>query len=93
MKSVELDRGHPQRLYSPVCSYCKHLLPEPRDPGICRAFPKGIPREIWDGKNGHRQPYRGDRGIQFEFADDVVSEARDEFEKRFPLTTDKSGVR
>lgn len=48
--------------YSPVCSFCKHVLGTKK----CKAFPQGIPAEIWEGENRHTSPYPGDNGIQFE---------------------------
>lgn len=33
---------------------------------VCRAFPDGMPEEIWTGKVEHREPYPGDNGIQYE---------------------------
>lgn len=54
-------------LFSDVCSRCEHL--DPRSPlgkiKVCKAFPKGIPPEIWTGENDHTAPFPGDRGIQF----------------------------
>ena len=35
----------------------------------CLAFPEGIPEEILLGKVGHKEPYDGDHGIQFELVD------------------------
>lgn len=32
----------------------------------CKAFPDGIPPDIWTGKVSHEKPYEGDHGIQFE---------------------------
>ena len=53
---------------SPVCNGCRHF----RDwrlgerIGFCDAFPKGIPRAIWQGEHDHRTPFPGDQGIRFE---------------------------
>lgn len=49
--------------FSLVCSFCTHLIDE--DLRICRAFPQGIPIEIWHNENSHREPYDGDHNIQF----------------------------
>lgn len=50
------------------CSMCKHLNTDTgyEPPFICKAFPGGIPDEIWEGKNDHRKQLEGDHGIQFE---------------------------
>lgn len=49
--------------YSPVCTWCRnrHYGPD----HTCKAFPSGIPDEIWEGKNDHTAPYEGDRGFRF----------------------------
>jgi len=51
-------------IFSPVCTFCVHLTDIVDR--TCKAFPGGIPREIWLGKNTHMVPYPGDHGIQFE---------------------------
>lgn len=49
----------------PQCTRCAHFWRvEPR--GTCNAFPDGIPLVILDGSFDHREPFIGDRGIQFE---------------------------
>ena len=52
--------------YSDPCSYCKHLYNVATKGRKCKAFPDGIPDEIWLGKNKHKSPYKRDNGIQFE---------------------------
>lgn len=48
----------------PLCMECKYLY-RPVD-FKCKAFPKGIPKEIVEARVDHRKPYKGDNGIQFE---------------------------
>ena len=48
------------------CQSCKNYWAL----GACEAFPDGIPAEIWNGDNDHRQPYPGDNGIQYEPLED-----------------------
>lgn len=47
-----------------ACSTCKHR--SKTVPGICLAFPDGIPFEILSGKNDHSTPVNGDHGIRYE---------------------------
>lgn len=63
-----LDDSRRLNLFSQVCCFCKHFnVDSIADPAMtCKAFPKGIPMEIWDGQNPHTAPYEGDNGIQFE---------------------------
>ncbi len=32
----------------------------------CKAYPNGIPKDIFSGKIKHNKPIKGDSGIQFE---------------------------
>ena len=52
---------------------CKHFIGIKQPDGtelseryVCKAFPKGIPAEIYLGENLHLEPVKGDNGIQFE---------------------------
>jgi hypothetical protein len=47
---------------APSCMTCKHK----RFGWHCDAFPEGIPGEIIDGQHDHKEPYKGDGGIQYE---------------------------
>lgn len=51
---------------SPVCTFCSHLHDHKPGRQTCAAFPRGIPDEIWDGKNPHTSPVEGDNGIVFQ---------------------------
>lgn len=47
------------------CSTCQRLHRHNLNGETCEAFPRGIPREIVDGKHQHRAPFPGDRGLQY----------------------------
>jgi hypothetical protein len=63
-----LDGSRRLNLFSKVCCMCRHFEANSisKPAMCCKAFPDGIPSEIWDGRNPHTAPYLGDRGIQFE---------------------------
>jgi hypothetical protein len=49
------------------CSSCSHFRGSfEKSRPSCRAFPLGIPEEIWEGVFDHNNPFEGDRGIRFE---------------------------
>lgn len=59
-----------------LCNYCQHLSPDASAPPesvadgstgpvCCKAFPHGIPIQIWSGEVLHTVPYAGDQGILF----------------------------
>ena len=60
------DRSLYETKFSPVCTYCKHWNVNAERPRTCAAFKDQIPDEIWEGKNDHTSPYKGDRGILFQ---------------------------
>jgi hypothetical protein len=52
---------------APMCLWCLHLYDN--NLFACAAFPNGIPLAIVESRHNHREPYPGDRGIQFEPVD------------------------
>ena len=56
------------------CKWFGELIDSGKEPSYfepdiiwaCEAFPNGIPKEIRDNKNKHKEPIPGDSGIQFE---------------------------
>lgn len=66
----ELDVAEELFGYSP-CMHCKRHEWDNDKGNYCKAFPEGIPNEIFWGKNLHKEPYPGDHGIQFDPKDEV----------------------
>jgi hypothetical protein len=61
------------KIYIPICYWCKHYHNVMRKGslGKCKAFPDGIPNEVWDSTLDHRKPINGDKSIQFEQVEDM----------------------
>lgn len=54
------------------CFSCKHLFwltDKSKSIEVCKAFPNGVPKEVYTGKVLHTKPYPGDNGILFESVD------------------------
>ena len=49
----------------PDCMTCRHFYHDNINKNSCKAFPDGIPKEIFYDLVSHRKPYTGDYGIQF----------------------------
>lgn len=47
--------------FEPRCSWCKWYNGD----NSCKAFPSGIPLDIWRGKRVHDKPIPGDNGYQY----------------------------
>lgn len=64
--AFNLDGDLDYLVYSPVCTLCQHFTGTEPGQRTCKAFPAGIPSEIWRGENPHTEPYEGDQGIQYQ---------------------------
>jgi len=49
------------------CAMCRHYEKDMK----CRAFPDGMPGELFSGETFHDKPFKGDDGIQFEPMDEI----------------------
>lgn len=50
------------------CETCRHYNGDV----TCRAYPGGIPLPIQSGQTDHREPQKGDQGIQYEPTDEFA---------------------
>ena len=58
---------HLKQLLCNQCELCEHLNRHRLDRAdTCDAFMGGIPAEIWNNIQDHREPYEGDKGIRWE---------------------------
>jgi hypothetical protein len=67
----------------PMCTLCERWVPGIKDPEQkqrCRAFPDGIPDEIWEDNFDHRAPLEKEWPL-FKMAPDVTQEDVDEWEQ------------
>ena len=60
MNKFSWERGDIE--LAPPCDNCKRRIGET----VCQAFPNGIPKKILEGKEQHRKPISGDRGLVWE---------------------------
>lgn len=56
-------------LPSKICTMCARISNV--DKHTCQAFPDGIPDIIWDGRNDHTTPVKGDGGLMFVWANET----------------------
>lgn len=63
--TVKIDTDLHIPIYSPTCTFCRHLDAE--RVRCCAAFPEpeSIPMDIWLGQDGHVLLREGDQGITF----------------------------
>lgn len=60
------ESEYEETIISGTCNFCRHLNMSEFIKHTCKAFPDGIPPDIWLGKNNHTKPYPGDNGVRFE---------------------------
>lgn len=51
-----------------LCTSCGRLISGSRK---CKAYPGGIPPEIWNMEVNHSKPYIGDNGLQFKVIEEI----------------------
>lgn len=56
---VTIDKNHNLPIFI-VCDFCKNVIEKKR---TCRAFPKGIPNVILEGKDEHNTLINGQNGL------------------------------
>lgn len=50
------------QLFPPICLSCEHYTKDsPLSFPTCKAFPEGIPKEIWSGQVDHLKPCMGEK--------------------------------
>lgn len=58
----------------PQCTDCKHLLNEKKnDHFCCKAFPDGIPEDVFWNRVSHNTVIEGDHGFKFEPIKDGIT--------------------
>jgi len=56
------------------CFICKHLTEASAFKKTCKAFPNGIPEEIYFNDYDHKNPRHGDGGVRFEEGKNVLNQ-------------------
>ncbi len=49
-----------------VCAFCKNVSPKSKLGNVfCKAFPNGVPEEIWSGNHSHNRPFEEGKEYYF----------------------------
>lgn len=63
---ISIDKEFEYPIYSKICTLCKHLQKDTMN-RVCKAFPNGIPDDVWLAKNEHKKPLKNQKNnIVFE---------------------------